>query len=77
MKAILFLTVIFTTISGFTQSQISGMVTDKKNNPLIGARIIISGTYDGTVANTDGAYSFKTQQSDSVTVLVQFMGFET
>ena len=77
MKAILLITIFFTAISGLGQTKISGQVTDKKKNALIGARITISGTYDGAVANSAGEYSFTTHKSDSVTIFVQFMGYET
>jgi len=77
MKAILCLALQFISISIFAQSNIIGSVVDKKNNPLIGARVIITGTYDGGVVNPSGQYNFITNQRDSVAIQAQFMGFES
>ncbi|MFK8046683.1 MAG: carboxypeptidase-like regulatory domain-containing protein [Crocinitomicaceae bacterium] len=77
MKAILFLAIQLVSTSIFAQTEITGSVTDKKNNPLIGARVMITGTYDGGVVNPSGKFSFTTKQKDSVAIQVQFMGFET
>ena len=76
MKSLLFIIVLFSSASLFSQNRIYGVITDKKNNPIIGARITIPGTYDGGITNTNGAYSFLTTQKDSTTLLIQFMGYE-
>lgn len=63
--------------SGFSQSVISGKVTDQKGNAIPGANIFIEGTYDGTTTNESGAFSFTTTETGSQTLVVSFLVFET
>ena len=37
---------------------VSGVVSDEKNEPLVGVAVMIQGTTTGTVTNLDGTYSF-------------------
>ena len=77
MKTLFYVLAIFSPVLCGAQHLISGTITDKGQRPLIGARVIIQGTYDGAVSNTSGTFSFKTNQKDSVVLLVQFMGYES
>jgi hypothetical protein len=77
MKTILFIILYFGVFSISAQSVISGRVTDKKSNPLIGAKVTIVGTYDGTITDANGYFSFKTSIQVSAIIQAQFMGFET
>jgi len=60
----------------FSQTQLSGKITSKKD-VLIGASIMIKGTYDGGITNLEGKYSFTTKQTDSIYILVKSIGYET
>ena len=77
MKAILIITFFLSGISLLSQTQISGVISDKKGNSLIGARIIIVGTYEGAVSNSSGQYSFQSRIKDSAVLRAQYMGYES
>jgi hypothetical protein len=57
---------------------ISGTVRDARNNrPLPYATMYIPGTYMGTVANSDGFFTFKVKKNSSANhFLISYMGFE-
>jgi hypothetical protein len=71
-------TLIFTFLfsqSCFLQTTIKGKVTGNKQ-PLIGASVMIKGTYDAGLTNTNGEYVIKTNESDSVYLVVRYVGYE-
>lgn len=41
----------------FSQTKISGKITDETNQPLPGANIYIKDTYDGVSSEADGSFS--------------------
>ncbi len=59
------------------QTIIKGKVSDKKNNPLVGANIYFKGTYTGTTSDTNGFYSIQTTLKDSQVLIVKYMGYQT
>ncbi len=65
----------FTAI-GFSQTTITGTVTEDNGNPLSYVNIIVSGTNTGTTTNTDGQYKIETPTS-SGTLAFTALGFET
>ncbi|GAB3913288.1 TonB-dependent receptor [Larkinella knui] len=58
------------------QTTLTGQVTDRKGNGLPGANIFIKGSYDGVNTDANGAFSFRTNQKDTATIAVSFMGYE-
>jgi hypothetical protein len=60
MKPVLLIAAIFFSLSAFAQVRITGTVKDTKNRILAGATITLKGTYDGTVSDSLGNFSFKT-----------------
>jgi TonB-linked SusC/RagA family outer membrane protein len=58
------------------QRKIAGKVTDINNQPLPGVTIIIKGTTQGTVSNTDGEYSLA-NVPDNATLIFSFVGMQT
>ena len=52
----------------FAQSSVSGKVTDKTGEPLVGASVLIKGTTNGTMTDVDGNYSLSGLKSNSVLV---------
>ncbi len=52
---------------------VSGVVTDDTNSPLPGVNIVEKGTTNGTVSNSDGAYSLIVRSNQSVLVF-SFVG---
>ncbi len=60
----------------FSQTTIKGKITGS-NQPLIGASVMIKGTYDAGLTDVNGDYQFTTIQKDSVYLLVRFVGYES
>lgn len=59
------------------QTTLKGKVTDRQGNALPGANVFLKGTYDGATTNADGRFSFVTQEQDTATLSVSFVGYET
>ncbi len=59
------------------QTKISGKVTDKNNEPLPGANVYLKDTYDGISSNSDGTFSFTTDEEGNGTLVVSFIGYKT
>ncbi|HYV91788.1 MAG TPA: TonB-dependent receptor [Chitinophagales bacterium] len=78
MKSIAFFLLIFFVAAGaFSQTTISGKITDQKGQPVTGANIFLKNTYDGTSSDANGKFSFTTSETDSQTLVVSYVGFET
>ncbi|MFC5412120.1 carboxypeptidase-like regulatory domain-containing protein [Larkinella bovis] len=58
------------------QTTITGRITDRKGAGLPGANVFIKGSYDGVNTDANGAFSFQTDQKDTATVAVSFIGYE-
>lgn len=77
MKSFLFFTLFFTSIISFSQTTISGKVTDNKGIPIEGANVYLEGTYDGTSSKPNGTFSFSTLEKGVKTLVVSFISYET
>ena len=77
MKTFLQLTMLFLTITSFSQNIISGKIVDQKKQPIPAANIFIEGTYDGTSSDEKGNFSFETTATGSQTIVASFLSFET
>lgn len=55
---------------------ISGTVTDKNGEAIIGANVLVEGSYDGTSTDIDGTYSFSTDAAGPQTIVFQYLGYE-
>ena len=60
----------------FSQTLISGKVTEASGTPILGANIYLDGTYDGTSSDKNGNFSFETTEEGSQTLVVSFLSFE-
>lgn len=58
------------------QKSISGKVTDSFGSSLPGVTVVVKGTTQGTVTNTDGKYSLSNVQEDA-TLIFSFVGMKT
>ncbi|MGH2666971.1 TonB-dependent receptor [Flavobacterium sp.] len=76
-KAIFTMCLILFSAAVFSQTTISGKVTDHKNNPLAGVNIYIDGTYDGATTTEGGDFSFETTTTGNQTIVVSYLAFET
>ena len=59
----------------FSQTEVSGTVTDEANVPLPGVNVIIKGTTTGTSTDFDGNYTVKANNGD--VLVYSFLGFTT
>ncbi len=69
--------VLFFSLLGFSQTQISGKVTDEKNNPIPGANVFIEGSYDGGSTDDKGEFLFTTTETGQKSLKVSFLSYET
>jgi len=75
MKVATTLFAILSTVAGLCQTQISGKITDKSGEPLLGVNVYIQGTYDGATSDLEGNFSFETYEEDSLVLIASFIGF--
>jgi iron complex outermembrane receptor protein len=61
----------------FGQSQVSGIVEDTNGTSLIGANVILEGTYLGTSTGLSGKFVLSNVNNGSYTLKVSYMGYET
>ena len=64
-------------LSGMSQSTISGKVVDKDGAGIPGVNIFIENTYDGGSSDESGNFSFKTSETGPQTLLATSIGFKT
>lgn len=60
----------------YAQKTVSGKITDKKENALPGANVFLKGTYDGTTTDAKGVFTFQTNEKDTATLAVTYIGYE-
>ncbi|MDT0557453.1 DUF5686 and carboxypeptidase regulatory-like domain-containing protein [Ichthyenterobacterium sp. W332] len=68
---------LFFLVSFQTFAQITGIVSNTKNEPLSFVNIFIENTYIGTTSNEDGVYELNVTKTGSYTVVFQYLGFKT
>ncbi|SHG22091.1 TonB-dependent receptor [Flagellimonas flava] len=61
---------------GIGQSTVSGIVTDTKNVPIVGANVYIEGTYDGASTAEDGTFSFETSELGTQTLVISILSYD-
>jgi len=75
-----FLTVIaclFSAVSLWSQTTISGKVTDHKGVAVVGANVYLDGTYDGASTTEDGSFTFTTTETGDQVLTVSMLSYET
>lgn len=78
MKSFLLTIVIFLQFFIATaQIAIQGSIKDESGLPLVGANILIKGTYLGATSDKNGNYSFTVPSKDTIHLIVSFLGYET
>ena len=75
-KPLLLLLLLFTLATAFSygQKEISGVVTDDKNEPLIGATVVVKGTNEGTVTDVKGKCTIKVPD-ENATLVISYVGY--
>ena len=77
MKKIFTLLVLgFISLGMMAEKQISGLVLDVKDEPVIGASVMVKGTTIGTITDYDGEFLLSVSD-DATTLVVSFVGMKT
>ena len=63
-------------IGMMAEQQVSGVVVDEKNEPIIGASIQVKGGTQGTITDYDGEF-FLTVPDDATVLVVSYVGMQT
>ena len=58
-KNVLLLMCLCLSFLGFTQKQVSGLVTDEQGMPIPGVTVLVKNTSTGSVTNFDGLYNIE------------------
>lgn len=57
------------------QVTISGTITDSRGEPVPGANIILESTYDGASSDSEGRFSFTTEETGDHNLTIRFVGY--
>ncbi|APG64247.1 TonB-dependent receptor [Tenacibaculum todarodis] len=63
--------------SAYAQNTISGKITDKNNNALLGVEVYATELHKGTTTLEDGTYKFKNIPNGKITINFSYLGFKT
>ncbi len=50
------------TFGAYAQNSVQGKVTDTEGSPIIGAAVLLKGTSNGTLTDTDGAFTLNNEK---------------
>jgi len=67
---------LFFKISTFAQTKVSGIVIDKKNQPISYANIVFKGSNEGTVSDENGKFYLESSKNYSA-IAIAFVGYTT
>lgn len=56
--------------------ELSGMVMDEQNQPVVGANVFLLGTYDGASTDLEGMFSFSTSEVGQFELVISYLGYE-
>ena len=76
MRLWILISCLFSALTGYGQTTLSGNVHSKKGLPLPGISVYVQGAYDGGTTNAAGFFSFKTAKHDSLVIVASCIGFE-
>ena len=74
-KFLLFFLILFTA-TAYSQTKVSGTVTDESNGPVAGANIFLKGKIAGTTSDAKGNFELHTAQPTPFTIVVSIVGFQ-
>ena len=75
MRTILKILIMLVGVFSYAQTTVSGSVTDKNDQPLSGATIIVVGTSNGVAADFDGNYSITVDMDAPFSIEASSVGF--
>ena len=71
----IFVMILMNSTLAFAQSKVSGLVTDKAGEPLIGVNVIEMGTNNGAITNLDGRFTLEVAQGK--VLQFSYIGYKT
>ena len=77
MKLFTTLILLCFTLQITAQTTVSGTVKTKKNQPITNANVYLENTYDGATTNSEGKFSFTTDEEGSVTLVISYLAYKT
>lgn len=77
MKTIYLLLCLLLCQSVSSQTRINGLITDPSGLSIIGANVFIEGSYDGSITDVEGRFSFETSTIGKQTLCISYLGYET
>ncbi|MFZ1798435.1 MAG: TonB-dependent receptor [Chitinophagaceae bacterium] len=77
IKNILLIASLFCFQISFSQVTIKGKVTDNKGKALPGASVTLKDSYDGSLVDSMGNYSFKTKEKGAKILIFSILGYNT
>lgn len=69
----LFVVFLLSSTLAFAQNKVTGTVTDKTGEPLIGVNVLEKGTTNGCITDIDGKYSLNVERGE--TLIFSFIGY--
>ncbi|HEX8575582.1 MAG TPA: carboxypeptidase-like regulatory domain-containing protein [Flavobacterium sp.] len=76
MKLFYFFSAVFFSVFSFSQITVSGKVVNEKGVPLAGANVYLDTTYDGTLSNENGLFSFTTTTTGKQVLVASLSNYE-
>jgi hypothetical protein len=76
-KLELILIALFATFIAVGQTTVKGIVTSTKGETIIGANVVLEGTYDGASTDTLGKFQFSTDEKGQKRLIITFIGSDT
>lgn len=74
LKTLLIVLMVGFAATGWSQSSVSGVVTDSEQTPIPGASVIINNTSKGVVTDFDGVYKIDVEKGDEL--VFSYLGYE-
>lgn len=68
--------VVLMSLGSIAQVVINGKVVDDKNEPIIGATILVKGTDQGAATDFEGVFSLEVAGKPPVTLVITYLGYE-
>lgn len=75
MKSILSMFLLLLCFTTYSQTTISGSVTDNNGQPIPGANVVVMGRSQGTATDFDGRFTFSVEQDPPFTIQASSVGF--
>ena len=75
MKCLIGIGIFWLSLIATAQHQITGTVSDNRDEPIMGANVYLEGTYDGTTTNAEGNFTFTTSETGIKTLFVSFLSY--